>query len=138
MLVFGKFSNWIKKLVLVQKSKGLHIRLNTKPNLPIFWYLNQIRLIRTRLMEIRGHLEVKLWIWSGCFGHTSLFQLKNPAQVPPTLQLVDPNIWKLIVSKMIELDWFEIKFYVLSWKSINLASPSWRIREVAFYKFNLI
>ena len=60
-------------------------------------------------MEIRGHLEVKLWIWSGCFGHTSVFQLKNPAQVPPTLQLVDPNIWKLFVSKMIELDWFEIK-----------------------------
>ena len=42
-----------------------------------------------------------------------MFQLKNSAQVPPTLQLVDPNIWKLFVSKMIELDWFEIKFYVL-------------------------
>ena len=123
ILVFRKFPNWIKKLVLVQQSKGLHMWLNTKPNLPIFWYLNQIRLIRTRLMEIRGNLEVKLWIWSGCFGHTSVFQLKNSAQVPPTLQLVDPNIWKLFVSKMIELDWFEIKFYVLCWKSINLASP---------------
>ena len=42
-----------------------------------------------------------------------MFQLKNSAQVPPTLQLVDPNNWKLFVSKMIELDWFEIKFYVL-------------------------